>query len=385
MSLFPVPFTTFGAREPPRDTSHPLNSRRVQYSSKLLRDYLKDNKIPLCSIVNQYTKWVNQQYQVVFESNDGQVKFMDSIKRGDSSAYSRLYWRFEAIARYFDSFDYVFKKTKKFYWHNGQRKRVYLCNTLFLTYTYGGSYRDFYRSWIECGKDFNRHWTGLKSKLSRNIRGNNRVRYFIRCWEAQDDGTAHIHVLVKLLNPVECVFMWSKSKKKLLLRVVETYVDRRKIVCELHNDLRWKYGFSDILGVVKYTDAEGNLYNPVSYIAKYIIKVNKPLYRSTYVRSLAMLWILLKKSFSCTRLNKRLNCDNIHQVGTPDITVHWENTGFIINDAFYKRKPRYSRAKLYKIYLNFVYSRCNYVYSLFGSFYSWAFSTKGELKQLRLT
>ena len=145
---------------------------------------------------------------------------------------------------------------------------------LFFTLTYAN--RDIFKSYMNSGIDYNRFMSNLRKIFPR-------AKTITRWFEAQRDGTLHIHALIWIGIHID-ITPWINIYG-INVYIVKSY--------ELWNKLKgcWKYGFSDIKAFVKLKDG-------LKYMTKYI-KKSLDLNTSDYsLLTIALNWLFKKRSFS---------------------------------------------------------------------------------------
>jgi len=110
-----------------------------------------------------------------------------------------------------------------------------------------------------------------------------RAKTIARCFEAQRDGTVHIHALIHIGTHID-ITPWinQKGKKVYIIKNYDLWLKLKNC---------WKYGNPDIQGFVKFRDG-------LSYIFKYIKKGTNIDFDNSSLTTLSLNWLFRKRSFS---------------------------------------------------------------------------------------
>lgn len=241
---------------------------------KARRYFLNDlNNLNLNELIEYYKFWVSYDEYILLkkaEYGNGEYKerfiALKLAKRGNDIYNYRVNKKFiilmEALENYEIETNNSFIKS----------------DILFITLTYSNPFRNLLSCWYNIGNDFNLFMAKLR-KIFRN------AKTLIRVFEAQLDGTAHIHALIYIGTHIEA-FKYIKG---------ESYSYRIRSLTLLEKIKKcWNYGFIDIQ-VFKEIKAG------LKYIFKYIKKTIELNDKS--LLSLSLNWLFRKRSFS---INYRL-------------------------------------------------------------------------------
>jgi len=172
-------------------------------------------------------------------------------------------------------------------------------DTIFVSLTFNRSEGSRDELWSRVGRDFNRFISGLVSEFGLDARP-----IIFRVWEAQRDGTPHVHCLLKFSRPV-----FNVLEHFSMLKGVRTWrvLERSRIAAcwgyrsfGRHKDGSVgarQFGFVDITAV-------GSLSQGVRYLSKYLTKTMNR--ENVWIRdhisngdlTLALTWLHGKRSFS---------------------------------------------------------------------------------------
>jgi hypothetical protein len=220
-----------------------------------------------------------------FEDKNGNLHFFLGSKRGNSKHLRKIKGKLKLIQD-------ILKKNRI----NREKS-----NIAFITLTFNREYflNNVY-VWQFISDYVNDYLENLKKKLRK--KGND-IEFFIKSYEYHKDYFPHVHIILKLKNPLK-TFMYNGKKR---------FASKRKL-------FEWSYGFVD-------AEAPKNVKHTLSYLVKYCVKnyfgfysdfeneqdTNKEEINGIKLDKsdilLTILWLFRKFTISHTRLN-RLDYNN---------------------------------------------------------------------------
>lgn len=257
-------------------------------STKLLKILFRHNLITQKQVILSYNQWVAEESEIILEKTDHRNLLKEYItipvrRRGNEHYHKYTWSKLQWYQMVFDSIPTVLQPTnkKKPRFTLKEKKiinsKVIYLNTFLvtLTYPYTPNTGD---AWNDISPDLNRYFTNLKGRLKRR---DNPLYFYIRALESQNNGMPHIHILLKLPNPIPCYSYPTRQGTK--------YKPFNKKL------FHWKYGHYDIMGVKEHK-------NSVSYITKYITKTTNKDRTAKQNKSLALSWMSNKRLYSNSML-----------------------------------------------------------------------------------
>jgi hypothetical protein len=244
--------------------------RLYQAKIHFYEQYKTSGFIDLNELESCYLDWVNfDEFYTIKKKIYGigvyvlTGKVVKSSKRGNDVYNSRVSKKFNLIYKALENYE-------------AEYDNAYVLRTdiLFFTLTYAN--RDLYEVYENSGKDYNRFMSNLRKIFPK-------AKTIARCFEAQRDGTVHIHALIYIGTHID-ITPWinQKGKKVYIIKNYDLWLKLKNC---------WKYGFSDIQGFVKFRDG-------LKYIFKYIKKgINVDSDDSSLI-TLSLNWLFEKRSFS---------------------------------------------------------------------------------------
>lgn len=235
-------------------------------------NYYASGKLDLDALIRTYKEWVSfDEYYVLKKKIYGigvfilRGKYVKSSKRGNDVYNWRVDKRFSIL------YDVLSQ-------HEPEYEHAYVLKTdiLFFTLTY--AFRDIFIAYENVGKDYNRFMSNLRKIFPR-------AKTIARCFQAQRDGTVHIHALIWIGTHLDVVWYCGyKNGHKDCRYIVKNY--------DLWLDMKncWKYGNADIRGFVNFREG-------LKYIFRYVkkgINLEDP---KESLLTLSLNWLFHKKSF----------------------------------------------------------------------------------------
>ena len=212
------------------------------------RDYLKGllsyEKPDLQAVQDDFHNWCTYDEYMLFRRDSDreaglEYKAVLCAKRGNKVYSERVRRRLADLG-----------SIPNVHWFNvSDRSKRVSTGGLFVSLTYRrGETLD--RLWELLGEDFNRFTSAMRKRYGRIL--------VFRCWEAQRDGTPHIHVIMFFLDrEFEAFFHRGETNA--------WRIQDKDSIAEL-----WPYGFSDV-------EALGSRRGGIRYVAKYLGKVHRAL------------------------------------------------------------------------------------------------------------
>lgn len=243
-------------------------------------------------LVDKYVEWATRKDYCVFKRvSDGKIVAVDASKRGNAVYRWRVLGRFKQLQNRISDLSKLCGE-----------KRSQL---LYVTLTYGGKYRGA-DTWSDVGK----HWNQFMYEVRRAYG----EVYAVRTFEAQKDGTPHIHAVLFFMSSSFAVFPHrSKRNSRMYYRIHGVGKRLKKF---------WRRGHSDWSGVL-------NLERLFNYIFKYLAKNLKLVKENS--KGMALMWVHRKRSFSISRNLLRLAVNSITK--TPEEEVD-EKEAWILVGVF---------------------------------------------------
>jgi hypothetical protein len=239
---------------------------------------LNDFTIPY--LVRKFVDWKEQKVYLKFEDKNGNLHFFLGCKRGNTKHLRKLKRKLKLIQD-------ILMKNKI----NRDKSDI-----AFITLTFDrNKFMNNVYAWKFVSDYVNDFIENLKKKLKK--RGN-KIEFFIKTYEYHKDYFPHIHLIIKLKNPLK-TFMY-KGKKR--------FASKRKL-------FEWNYGFTD-------AEAPKNVKHALNYLVKYCVKnyfgnysdfendqdTNKEKINGIKLNKndilLTILWLFRKFTISHTRLSR---------------------------------------------------------------------------------
>jgi hypothetical protein len=243
---------------------------------------LNDFTVPF--LVNKFVEFKNQKLYLLFLDKSGNKHFFLACKRGNSKHMRKIKQKINLIEEKLKKSKYIHKRDKS--------------DIVFLTLTFDRlKFLNNIYAWKFVSHYVNDFIENLKKKLRKR---NNDIEFFLKTYEYHKDYFPHVHLILKLKNPLK-TFMW-KGKKRFALK--------RKI-------FEWGYGFTDA-----FAPHHGD--HIIGYLVKYCVKnyfgnylnfeneqdtnKNKEKINGIYLDKsdilLSILWLFRLFTISHTRLNR---------------------------------------------------------------------------------
>jgi hypothetical protein len=244
---------------------------------------LNDFTVP--NLVRKFTEFRDQKLYLVFEDKSGNKHYFLASKRGNSKHLRKIKGKLKLIQD-------ILKKN---------RINRECSNIAFITLTFNREYflNNVY-VWQFISDYVNDYLENLKKKLRK--KGND-IEFFIKSYEYHKDYFPHVHLIIKLKNPLK-TFMYNGKKR---------FASKRKL-------LEWPYGFTD-------AEAPKNVKHALSYLTKYCVKnyfseeieneqdTNKEEINGIKLNKndilLTILWLFRKFTISHTRIRLDFNNSEI--------------------------------------------------------------------------
>jgi hypothetical protein len=188
------------------------------------------NNFTIPYLVRNFVDWKDQKLYLVFADKSGNKHFFLASKRGNSKHLRKIKGKLKLIQD-------ILKKNRI----NREKS-----NIAFITLTFNREYflNNVY-VWQFISDYVNDYLENLKKKLRK--KGNDIV-FFIKSYEYHKDYFPHVHIILKLKNPLN-TFMYNGKKR---------FASKRKL-------FEWGYGFTD-------AEAPKNVKHALSYLVKYCVK-----------------------------------------------------------------------------------------------------------------
>lgn len=260
------------------------------------RAELSRGDLSLSSICNSYVRWVSSKKYMVLDSVSYEyVRFFDHVnkksgvycnphlvesfavecsKRGNDVYRERVDSRFTAFCRQIPNT--VFFETHQF---------IKKTRALFLTLTYDTKICSFVDAWLRIGAEFNRFMARLRKKYGRVS--------IVRVFEAFENGHPHIH----------CVAIFEDFEFDVELRREfrnGKWRDFWRPVKEENLEMsQEEYDINEMWHSRVDVQCMPSLSDGISYLRKYLTKcIDFSNSDSKGVKTLALLWLFRKRSFS---------------------------------------------------------------------------------------
>lgn len=236
-----------------------------------------ENYIDKSLILKRYNNWVEEETYIIFEYRDFRGLLKEYIempvrKRGNEHYHKYTWSRIQWYMMVFNSLKLTHELTEYSKKDREKTRKTLLANCLMITLTLPTKFNNGYY-WKNISKWFNSWITSLKAKLKRR---DNRILFYIKALESQKNGNPHIHIMMKLENPIECYRIPTRRG---------TY--SRPFNKELFN---WYHGYYDVRAVDSNKKA--------GYIMKYITKASNTNRSLKETQTLALSWITNKRLYS---------------------------------------------------------------------------------------
>ena len=167
---------------------------------------------------------------MVFEGKNGHLHYFLACKRGNSKHLRKINRKLKLIQD-------LLKKNRI----NREKS-----NIAFITLTFDrNKFLNNVYAWYYLSDYVNDYLENLKKKLRK--KGND-IEFFIKTYEYHKDYFPHVHIILKLKNPLR-TFMYNGKKR---------FASKRKL-------FEWNYGFAD-------AEAPKNVKHAISYLVKYCVK-----------------------------------------------------------------------------------------------------------------
>lgn len=180
--------------------------------------------------MRKFNEFKEQKLYLVFEDKSGNKYFFLASKRGNSKHLRKIERKLKIIKGILQKNEFTRDKS----------------NIVFLTLTFDRNrFLNNIYAWKFVSDYVNDFLENLKKKLKK--RGN-KIEFFLKTYECHKDYFPHVHLILKLKNPLK-TFVY-KGKKR--------FASKRKL-------FEWDYGFTD-------AEAPKNVKHALSYLVKYCVK-----------------------------------------------------------------------------------------------------------------
>lgn len=255
----------------------------LHISPKLLKILFQHGYITQGQVELAYNKWVSEESEIIFDKYDHRMLLHETVRmpvkrRGNEHYHKHTWSRIQWYQMVFDSKPVIVKESEKKKKRLSRIKKIpinskiHYLNTFFVTLTYPES-KNIHEYWNNTTQDLNRFFTNLKGRLKRR---DNNIYFYFKALESQNNGMPHVHILIKLENPIECYQQPSRKGTY--------YTPFNKKLFD------WRYGFYDIKGI--------NNNDAIKYVTKYITKVTSQSRTRKENKTLALTWMSSKRLYS---------------------------------------------------------------------------------------